>query len=424
MATTRSEPPLPASVQPRLESALVWMVVLFAGQANVFARSLDSWEMVAAPILYLGFHLFVAWKSRAGFDRSWLVVVGTFTALLLVQTWTSGVLNPRFWGVYVLMFTGSYLCLRIMGWRYFHEFESVVTKLALLSLPLWTIQMLLPGLTRNVVETLQPFPPAVTHGGFNAIVYSMQDSTHAIPRNCGFAWEPGGFASILVFAIFVNLHRNQLRWRDNPNLLVLSVALLTTQSTTGWTAAAILVVWFIARQKSWPMWLTVVAPLAIAAAFHPMMATKIAEGLQEDDKAIVTQSIDNAYEYETVYTPQRFASFRICWEEFLRNKWIGFGGNIAESTGYRERIRIVTVTGLGDILRRFGIAGMTGFVVSLLLSANLWAAGGRGAGIVLVAVVAFIGFSYAQVQQPVFMSFWMSGVFLRERIASREGCAG
>lgn len=421
MATTRSEALDDASTSPRLETALVWMVVLFAGQANVFARSLDSWEMVAAPILYLGFHLFVAWKSRAGFDRSWLIVMGCFTTLFLAQTWTSGVLNPRFWGVYVLMFTGSYLCLRIMGWRYFDRFESVVTKLALLSLPLWSIQALFPGLSRAVLETLQPFRSTVTQGGYNAILYSMQESTEAIPRNCGFAWEPGGFASILVFALFVNLHRNQLRWRDNRNLPILSVALLTTQSTTGWTAAAILVLWFVGRQKSWPIWLSVAVPLAIAAAFHPMMATKIAEGLEEDDKAVVSRSIDNAYEYETVYTPQRFASFRICWEEFLRNRWIGFGGNNAESTGYRERIKIVTVTGLGDILRRFGIAGMTGFAVSLLLSARLWAAGDRGAGIVLVAVVAFIGFSYAQVQQPVFMSFWMSGVFLRERFVSRDG---
>ena len=187
MATTRSETLGDPPTSPRLESALVWMVVLFAGQANLFARSLDSWEMAAAPILYLGFHLFVAWKSKSGFDKSWLVVVGAFTTLFLLQTWSSGVLNPRFWGVYVLMFTGSYLCLRIMGWRYFDRFESVVAKLALLSLPLWTIQMLLPGVTRTVVETLQPFPSSVTHGGFNAIVYSIQESTHAIPRNCGFA---------------------------------------------------------------------------------------------------------------------------------------------------------------------------------------------------------------------------------------------
>lgn len=400
------------------------MVVLFAGQANVFARSLDSWEMLAAPILYLGFHLFVAWKTRSGFDTSWLVVVGAFTGLVALQTWSSGVLNPRFWGIYVLMFTGSYLCLRIMGWRFFERFESVVTKLALVSLPLWMLQMLFPGTTRSLIETLQPFRPEVTQGGFNAIVYSMQDSTHAIPRNCGFAWEPGGFASILVFAIFVNLNRTHLRWRGNRGLLVLSVALLTTQSTTGWTAAAILVVWFVARQKSWPIWLAVVTPLSIAAAFHPMMATKISEGLEEDNMASVTQSIDNAYQYETVYTPQRFASFRICWEEFLRNKWLGFGGNTREATGSREKIRIVTVTGLGDILRRFGIAGISGFAICLFLSARSWAAGGRGAGIVLVSVVAFIGFSYAQVQQPVFMSFWMSGVFLRDRIAFRDGGAG
>lgn len=401
----------------RMEHWLVWLVVLYAGQANVFARSIDSWEMIASPILYLGAHLFFAWKRGLGFNRDWLIVCGAFTLHFALVTKSQNAFNPRFWGIHILMFTSAYVCLRGMGARFFQHFETVVTRLALIALLFWSVQVVAQAPLRAVLGMLEPFRSVVTEGGVNVLVYSLQDKAGSIPRNCGFAWEPGGFACFLVLAIYLNLRRTNLHWQGNRGLLVLLVALVTTQSTTGWSAAGGLLVWFVSRQKLWPIWAAIAVPVALAAMMHPMMSEKIKESMEKDDQASVEQAMDNAYQYETIYSPQRFASFRICWEDFLRHPWIGFGGNINESWGYREKIQVIVVTGLGDILRRFGTVGMVAFILLLLQSARRWGEGVPGAGFAVIVTVVVIGFSYAQVKQPAVMSFWLAGIFLPRHIS-------
>lgn len=395
-----------------IEKLVVWTIVLFAGQANIFTRSLGALTVVAAPILFLGIHLALAWKAQVRFDRKYVLVVGGFSFYFLLSTLKYRELHPLFWWIYVMSFSCVFIVLRSMRERFFEIFEDVLTKLTVLALFLWGVQLVAPGPLRSLLTSLEIFRSTVTIGGVNAILYSMQFPHESIPRNCGFAWEPGGYAAILVFGIFVNLFRNQLKWNGNKRLLIFVVALGTTQSTTGWISAGILLVWFISHQRLWPVWLGISIPIIMLAMAHPMMSDKIRESLTQDDRESIELAMENAYNYESVYSPQRFASFRIAWDDFRRNPILGFGGHDTDSWGAHERIQVIVVTGLGDILRRFGLVGILFFTWVSWASSRKFCPGIPGSQWVLFGLVMVVAFSYSQIQQPLFMAFWMSGIFL------------
>ena len=63
-------------------------------------------------------------------------------------------------------------------------------------------------------------------------------------RNCGFTWEPGGFACFLILAIIINLASNKFKIR-NKSLMILILSLITTFSTTGYMAFAFIMIWYL-----------------------------------------------------------------------------------------------------------------------------------------------------------------------------------
>jgi len=399
-----------------LEWTVVWIIILFGGNANSMARSLGSWELTAAPALFLGIHLTLAIKKRISADWRILGVLLGFGAYFVATTVKYGEMHPRFAGAYFIYFICVFIALRALGDSLFYCFEKVIYWLSCIGLVFWVLQIVASGAVRSILTALAPFRSVVTEGGVNAVFYTMQFQTFSIPRNCGFAWEPGGFASILVFAIFLNLTRTNMGWKNNLELKVFLAALVSTQSTTGWATAGIMLLWYASQQKLWPVWIVASVGIGIAAYNHPIMGEKIKESIAKDDVMLIQTAMDNASDYETIFTPQRFASFRISWMEFLDNPLLGFGGHDADTFGGRKKIIIVIVTGLGEILRRFGLVGMSFFLWATWKSGQYW--NGKSSvpntGVVLFCIVISVAFSYGQILQPIFMIFWASGIFQKK----------
>jgi hypothetical protein len=391
-----------------LEKIAIWTTVFFAGNANQFARSLDSWAILAAPIGYLCLHIALAWKKRIKFGSRFLILIGGFTLYFVASTIQAGEFHSRFWAIYVLIFSCCYVLVNALGRELYESLEKSVVWLSGIALFLWLVQIALPSVLVALIRAMAIFPSTVTAKGVNGIIYSVQTTAERIPRNCGFAWEPGGFASILVFAILLNLTRTGLRWKANPSLWILIAALMSTQSTTGWTTAGVLVVWFVVRQKLWFLWAAAVVPVVLLAWASPMMGEKLMGAASETQNLPVDEAIDNALQYETIYTPQRFASFQISLIDFKKRPLLGFGGHESDSYLSKIGIRAVLVSGAGEILRKFGIVGALFFVFSTLATAVSYARryDDPWAGIALIGVTGFVCFSYSQILLPYFMVIW------------------
>lgn len=83
------------------------------------------------------------------------------------------------------------------------------------------------------------------------IIYtqSWDDPYHqAIFRNSGMFWEPGAFAGYIIATLLLFIDRPRLLWHKFKwHSILLFVALLTTTSTTGYIAFAVLLFFFILR---------------------------------------------------------------------------------------------------------------------------------------------------------------------------------
>jgi hypothetical protein len=137
--------------------------------------------------------------------------------------------------------------------EFFLFFENLVFILALISLPLYLIQIIdikfyeifkhFSELVLSQVRLTQGF--GVLSGHRYLVVFLV--NSWAENRNSGFGWEPAVFGAILCWAIFINLflHKNTLNFK----LLILFLAAITTFSIGTYIALLIIYSFFILNQK-------------------------------------------------------------------------------------------------------------------------------------------------------------------------------
>ena len=102
--------------------------------------------------------------------------------------------------------------------------------MAYISLPFFVLQLFDYQLAKvfvGLIENNLTFLNYRSDWYANNIIFTINDN--AMFRNSGFAWEPKGFANLLVLGTIINLLINQFKF--NRSIIVLTVALLTTLSS-------------------------------------------------------------------------------------------------------------------------------------------------------------------------------------------------
>lgn len=138
------------------------------------------------------------------------------------------------------------MVLHLLGWSFWIYFEKIVYYLTLLSLPIFLMNILMPSFFEGLISVFKPF----TNERFfrfddfrnywSAIVYVKAIKTDFLYRNCGFMWEPGAFAMIIIWGLGFNWLTNGIKM--DRRTIVYSIALITTQSTAGYFAFFILLI--------------------------------------------------------------------------------------------------------------------------------------------------------------------------------------
>jgi len=146
-----------------------------------------------------------------------------------------------------------YLLIVQMRDKFWPYFESIVYLLTLISLPLFFANILFPGFFNSLVSifSVTTTPSLLVNENYwSALIYvnSTAESGIGVTRNCGFMWEPGAFAMIIVWGIIYNWYKNGLKF--NRKTLVYIIALLTTFSTAGYLAMLFLFLGFNFRRAN------------------------------------------------------------------------------------------------------------------------------------------------------------------------------
>jgi len=115
------------------------------------------------------------------------------------------------------------------------------------------------------------FPALIkTHSTIDSlIVFSQPNSrffAEEFDRNTGFFWEPGAFAGYLLFALLLWINDLKLLWtKYRKHFIIITIALITTQSTTGILGYGILILFYLLQTVKNKFALSIV--LGILAVF-------------------------------------------------------------------------------------------------------------------------------------------------------------
>lgn len=413
------------------EYLVVLILIIYAGNANtfvVYSGINQNFISFVIPVL-LSFLLILKWKIT--FDHSFYLFIIGFGVYFIAISIKFGGFQPAFFLGYFFRFFTVYTVIRGLQSDFFKVYERILFYLAIFGLFFWSVQVVLGGdalfgIFAGIpgIETFS----WVTGQGLSIGVYSVQPAAmdvvnnFLLPRNCGFAWEPGGFSVYLCLALFINLFITRSEKNHWTRFWVLLAALLSTQSTTGYVMFVVIIsYYYLNKNLTFRVLLLPVLVIALIYMFSlPFMTDKIIELLGKSSD--IDQIIVNSFGRENAISPQRFESFMIAFRDFRNNPILGLGGHTERSWLRIIGANVATITGLGHLLAHFGIVGFLFFTIisgkSSLYLSKLFDYKGRFFFLLLMLLISI---SYRILWTPAVMCFWMFGLFApREKVVKKE----
>jgi hypothetical protein len=411
------------------EYLFVLMLILYAGRGNIFFTSGSFNENpigVILPVVLSGILVLI---RKVKFNIQFIVLIYLFICYFLAVSIKYNEIHPRPFLYYLIMFFVVYSAVNALKFDLFIIYEHILYYLAIIGLLMWGIQIVLGGDTLYLLFSkisLIKSSSYVSANGLSAIFYSVLPSSTAllynitIPRNCGYAWEPGGFAVYLCLAIFINLFVTNAGNNNKKRFWIFLLALLSTQSTTGYLIFMVIILYNLRNNKIKNILLLL--PVAITSMILlsslPFMKNKIIDLFNETNT--VDQMVLGTIRRENGIDAQRFSSFLIDFVDFRDNPIFGLG-NIEESWTSKIGAQISTISGIGNILAQHGLVGFLFFIIVSVKNSIFFSKYFNYKGkLLLFLLVLLISVSYSLILIPLVMCFWMFSLFEAKTINQEE----
>lgn len=389
-------------IQQNTNLFLVLLLVFISAKGSVVALS----DVTLVGALLSSIHVFI--KRRLSIDRTFIFVVIGYICLTGLYLWQFGWINITSSTRVLVKLSLGYFVVKSVQEDLFLLFERIVVKLALISLPLYVFQLISFSTLKQLVGWFEQLFPALNYRGdwyVNSFIFTLNEN--GMFRNSGFAWEPKGFATFLVFAILINLLRNQ--FRSNKALLILLLALTTTLSTVGFFVI-VTCVFFIYFRNQQTNISKLLIPLYVVGSIGVFSLDFMYDKIENevDNRTSHLKYVDVETDANSI-TLGRFGSMQLALLEFPKHPLIGIGMQDSERIQGKHTY-LVWVNGLADWLSRFGLVGMLFLVISYSLSSKwlFYYFNARGS-IVWVIACLFLFFASAVIINPFFMAFQCYG---------------
>lgn len=397
-------------------------MLLYAGYASVFARDIGFWGQSGNTFALIITILFAV-VERVKFTSRYLTVIGIFVIYTIFNFIGNGYTSFGFLVKWLTLFTIAYVICDAFKERFFPLYETCLVLLCLIGLGFWFFFLTIP---EQLVSFMQQHefsaPFNETRPTVNMMVYTVNTRLsyedfgefQFFRRNAGFAWEPGAFACYICFAIYCNVLRRGFEFRKNTPLVIFLIALLSTESTTGFfiVIAFYLVGLLISQKKS--KYLIVIGPLLAVAFFGlPFVSAKFMREVSMVDQINLADTAGGGY--------GRIFSLRIALMEFINNPILGNGGSnntLMHQMGYDISI----FSGIGNLMSDFGIFMTAGFFYLVAKSAQIINIQYDSIyGYLLWIPLMGLMISYNVWNTPIVMFFWLYGFFREKTIIKSHG---
>lgn len=264
--------------------------------------------------------------------------------------------------------------------RLIEYFYKIVSLLSFISIPFWVVCNILGEKT---LATFAPFEQWLGEGSSFVVYSTLENLGHSdkygLVRNTGFCWEPGRFATCIVFAMacYIISNRGQIKWKS-WKWLSMVIALVSTQSTTGYVTFLILIVIhyiFTANASLLKKTIMlVVIGLSLSSIMSlPFMQEKIVDNA--DSKTWITERKDVQWvdDLDHAITVDRSEGIFLDYLNIQYKPIMGSGLSFKDTYLYKYISRnLTTSNGLTNPLSRLGLLlGIPFFILFLFGTKNI-----------------------------------------------------
>lgn len=216
------------------------VVILFSGHALQTILPYTVYMILMAAAVTFPFTAQEIVQKNLNMPRWALLALTVMVGLTLIRVLGASFLT------YAFMLAVIFVAYRVSE---SFEFEDVMS-IFLSTMTFVTLVSLVGYILVNTGGTLSFLP---VYKNFNGIEYAVGIVFNYIlsapERNCGMFWEPGMFATLLTYAIVVEIAFNKSKPRLF-RLIVYSAGILTANSTAGFVLLALALILLIARNRN------------------------------------------------------------------------------------------------------------------------------------------------------------------------------
>jgi len=399
----------------KLKNLYIIILLFYSGLSTEFFKSQNG---IIALFVFSGIMAFI---FKVKINKIFLYAFSVWVIYIILSYFSHGVFTPFFAFRNFVFIYVTYVVINIYRNRLTQYFEKYITILALISIVFYAWQML-------SVNTLASFMNIFNVAGdiqrgsdyfYNILVYTLEINrgTNSILRNYGFCFEPGPFSIYLSLGILFNLMDKGIRFRENRNLIIMLIALLTTQSTTGYLAVGSLFVYISYKQNRSIFKYYIVAFLALGLVtlilYIPFLGDKIR--ITYESGLAVEQTLNRAINLNTNYSAGRFGGIILGWKDFIRFPLLGISGITELSYGRHSGYGIYMVNGIANIMSTFGLFGIIMYLIFLIKSSKFFSSiYGRDSNLGFVIVMLISLFSYSVHFGVLTFMFIFSSIFINK----------
>lgn len=252
--------------------------------------------------------------------------------------------------------------------KFVYYIENAIYVLVNISLMFFTIQILNYNLLYNVIEGITKFLSYSSHSTTQSIfIYTIgkQPSSFTELRNYGFAYEPGYFSMFPIIGLLFYFLENKNRKKKTMHIFIYIMALISTQSTTGFVAFCILLLFYGFTKKN-VIKLVVTIPLILLIISLPLVKNKIEEGFTNrgtTDDILQSDKYFQSQEAGKKVSMGRFLGLEYQLGKVYRDSpFFGFFGNENEAL---LTDTVQSASGIGNFIQSFGFVGLVLLILSL-----------------------------------------------------------
>jgi hypothetical protein len=344
--------------------AIIVFILLITAGSNVLTVSKGF--LIAGWVLFTGIYFYNEEFIRPKF----LYLLGIFVGISGLYFLLNNAYNAVTYIGFFFNLSLAYYCREYLKDNFYIYFVDIIYFLACISLVMYPLQLMNFDLMYGL-NNLMGLEGEGDYAKSNSFVFTMVP-IHVI-RNCGFAWEPGGFATILTMTFFINLFNIGEPLMSKRNI-VFFIAIVTTQSTMGLfsllISLSLVLKDFIMQNRTYQQSSVVIIPITfivVASLFTKVdfLYAKMAKEITELD--IEMEEVEKARIENHTIAVSRSLSVIIDMQTIKKYPLFGLGVDF-RTTGFSKMgvdEKLFTACGTTVLLMRFGFIGF--FLYNFLL---------------------------------------------------------